>query len=165
MRVLLIFYIKFTYYNHNMFIMTIVRFLLMLSAVVAVPTVQKLYLCNDETGFCERQPHGSLEGSPQDLCLLTCKGTIWPAPLDVKITHETEAFCKVSFTGFPRNEIESAAADNFLSSLHLVGTCPYPEKTLEVFFEANVSPLWCELISSYLVSLILHPLLPASSQW
>ena len=106
--------------------------------VAAVPIVQKTYTCNDETGFCELQPLGTESGSPQNVCLLTCKGTIWPAPKEIEIFHETTTFCDVAFSGFPASNIMSAALDNFLLSIGLKDGCNDPSKKLNIVLDISV---------------------------
>lgn len=126
-----------------------------LDTAAAVPIVQKSYSCNDETGFCELQPLSAEVGSPQNICLLTCKGTIWPAPKEINITHETTAFCDVTFTGFPASDVMSSAADNFLHSIDMKDGCSDPQKKLNIVLDVSVSCFSVCLLLKDLFSLTL----------
>lgn len=88
---------------------------------VASGVENRLFKCNEETGFCERQMESSgIEGQKQALCLLTCWGTIWPTPSSIKIEQSSFDFCDVVFK-WPgksiKEETQLMAQENFLRSI------------------------------------------------
>ena len=90
----------------------------------------KYYICNESTGFCEMQPltaPGTTphQGTTQEKCLLTCQGTIWPAPTEIQqmVTGSTSDFCDISFSKegmYGSEPYETRSMNNFLESLSLV---------------------------------------------
>ena len=115
---------------------------------------QKLYSCNEKTGFCDLLSLNltSSTSSPtvtsQEKCLLTCQGTIWPAPLVIEemVTGSTTDFCGIEFVFYGEDEYERMAMENFLKSLGRgekdVLVCDEgEEKTLSIVMKSLVSSI------------------------
>lgn len=105
----------------------------------------KYYMCNESTGFCELQPISKPDSAPsgtsQPICLLTCSGTIWPAPSNIErmVIGSTSDFCGVEFSDDSNGDIidgkyEKVAIDNFMGSLGL----PNPPNACE---HSSLKPL------------------------
>lgn len=112
----------------------------------------KYYVCNELTGFCEMEPLTS-PGSPhagtsQQKCLLTCKGTVWPAPSEIQqmVTGSTSDFCNILFSKeamYGSEPFESIAIENFVESLSLIKQSDGCEGVLTIVMNKTVSFTLC----------------------